>query len=462
MLTSDEYVLLKNDWTIRGSSDKFTLFDFRKGIFEERFDISQRVHAILTLSDGQHTISEIGTIIGSNPIPFLEYLQQLEVLDISPIPTKKSRSFQKPYEGDNFLGRIMFHITGRCNQECKHCYMASQKWDELSLGEISEVIQQATELNVASFSITGGEPFIREDVLDILQELDRKEMKIEGVFTNGTMITSEFIRQVNNLQELPFFVSINGPSSESHDRFGQINGGFNQTIKAISMLVEEDIKVFGNTSLNVFTEDKKDVREIYNLVKSLGIYRWRVSGPFLEGNWKTNFQTFGVSPEKELSILIDLLQMWLYDEKPFEIELGHIFRYIEGQCIRRHYKRNDYVCDYFRDRIVLMPDGSVGACSLLVTPQYLLGNIREQSLRTIWESAEMRYYKDLKISDITDDRCHECRRLPECGLGCRANAALIGGNYEGFDSEICGICLHPLYDKFEEIIEHADLQVVEE
>jgi len=462
MLASNEYVVLKDDWTIRGSSNKFTLFDFRKGIFEERFDISQRVHKILTLSDGQHTVSEIQAVIGSNPLPFLEYLQQLEVLDASSAPVTNPRSFQKSYNGNNFLGRIMFHITGRCNQECKHCYMASQEWDELSLEEISEIIQQAAKLNVASFSITGGEPFVRKDLIDILQELDAKEMKIEGVFTNGTMITSEFIQQITNLQELPFFVSINGASPKSHDQFGEINGGFDLTTKAIKMLAAKGIKVFGNTSLNVFTEDAKDVKEIYSLVKSLGIHRWRVSGPFLEGNWKTNFQTFGVSPNQELSILIDLLQMWLSDGKPFEIELGHIFRYIEGKCIRRRYEKNDYVCDYFRDRIVIMPDGNVGACSLLVTPRYFIGNVRKQSLREIWESKEMRYYKDLKISDVIDDRCRGCQRLPECGLGCRANAALIGGNYEGLDSEICGICLSPLYEKFEKIIENADLQIIEE
>lgn len=462
MTPKDKYVVMKDNWTIRGSSEKFILFDFRRGIFEERFDISQRVHRILMLADGQHTVSEIRAVVGVDPTPYLKYLQQLGAVEILNVPRKTPRSFPKPYDGKNFLGRVMFHITGRCNQNCKHCYMASQKWNELSFTEIAGLIRQAKELNVASFSITGGEPFVREDLIDILREMDRNEMKIEGIFTNGTMVLDSFLDQMNDLQEVPFFVSINGSAPEDHDQFGASNGSFDKAIETIGMLVSRGIKVFGNTSLNVFLENEEQIRKLYELVKSLGIYRWRVSGPFLEGNWKTNFQTFGISPDKELSIMLTLLQIWLADGKPFEMELGHVFRYIEGKCIRRSYKKGDYVCDYFRDRIVLMPDGGIGACSLLVTPQYLVGNIRQQSLRAIWESDSMRYYKDLKISDMLDDRCRDCHQLAECGLGCRANAALINGKYEDIDPEICGICMHPLYNQFKKVIENSDLRVEEE
>jgi len=74
----------------------------------------------------------------------------------------------------------------------------------------------------------------------------------------------------------------------------------------------------------------------------------------------------------------------------------------------------------------------------------------------------MRYYKDLKISDVLDDRCRDCHQLAECGLGCRANAALINGKYEDIDPEICGICMHPLYNQFKKVIENSDLRVEEE
>lgn len=462
MIGKNAYVCLKDNWTIRGASKKFVLFDFKGGIFEERFSLSRRVHQILTLADGQHTCSEIKAIAGANPVPYLTYLQKLGAIEVLSTPRTTPRSFPKPYDGRNFLGRIMFHITGRCNQDCKHCYMASQKWNELSFAEIADLIRQARELNVASFSITGGEPFVREDLIDILRELDRNEMKIEGIFTNGTIVLDDFLDQANVLQEMPFFISINGSSPEDHDKFGGSNGSFDKAIETVITLVGRGVKVFGNTSLNVFLEDEEQIRKLYELVKSLGVYRWRVSGPFLEGNWKTNFQAFGISPDKELSIMLVLLQMWLADGRPFEMELGHVFRYIEGKCIRRSYKKGDYVCDYFRDRIVLMPDGGVGACSLLVTPHYLIGNIRQQSLRDIWESDQMRYYKDLKITDIIDARCLSCSQLSECGLGCRANAVLSKGKYEDIDPEICGICMHPLYNKFQEVIQQSGLEIVEE
>ncbi|PJE69546.1 MAG: hypothetical protein COU98_01465 [Candidatus Staskawiczbacteria bacterium CG10_big_fil_rev_8_21_14_0_10_38_10] len=458
----DEYVFLRSNWTIRGSPEKCVLFDFRGGIFEERFVLSNRAYKVLRLAGGQHTCAQMKRIIGFDPTPYVRYLMKLGVVELSDSPRETPRQFKNPYKGKNFLGRIMLHITGRCNQNCKHCYLASRKWDELSFAEIAELVRQAADMNVASFSITGGEPFVREDLVDILQELNRNEMKVEGLFTNGTILPNGFLDKARGIQDFPFFVSINGPSTEGHDQFGGEGAVFEKTLETIKRLTEQGIKVFANTSLNVFFTDEQQIERLYKLIKELRIYRWRISGPFLEGNWKANFQQFGISTETELQIMLKLLEIWLEDGRPFELELGHVFRYIDGRCIQRVYKKGDYVCDYFRDRIVIMPNGEVSACSLLITPPYIIGNIREQSLREIWESKKMRYYKNLRIADVMNDKCRLCAKLSECGIGCRANAVLTSGRYEDIDPEICGICTHPLSARFTEILQNSGIPIVRE
>lgn len=452
----DKYARLKDDWTIRGTEEKWILFNFKRGLCEERFSISKDAYTVCRFTTGNYTVTEIEKITGINPVPYFEYLLELGVIKLLDLPNERVRDFPELYPTKNFLGRIMLHITGRCNLECKHCYLVGQEWgEELTFKEITTLIQQAIELNVASFSITGGEPFIRDDLLDILQELNRKEIKIEGIFTNATIISDNFLNEIVKLQDSPFFVSINGSFTKAHDGFAGIEGSFDQTLKTIKRLVVRGIKVFANTSLSVFVDDDQEIKKFYELIKALKIYRWRVSTPFLEGNWKDNSLKFGISIERELQIFLKLLQLWLYDGKPFDLELGHVFRFIGGEYSQMTYKETDYVCDYFRERIVILPDGGVSACPLLIIPPYLIGNIREQPLKEIWESDKMRYYKDLTIQDILTDKCRSCDRLAKCGIGCRANSVLRGGRYEDIDPEICEMCLSPLYEEFEKLLQET-------
>jgi len=382
----DKYVMLKNDWTIRGTAEKWILFNFKKGLCEDRFSISENVYLILKLVTGGLTVSQISVKMGFDTIPYFDYLSELGVVDFLEKPTRKLRNFYSAYSGSNFLGRIMLHITGRCNLDCKHCYIVGKKWGkELQFDEIVNLIRQAADLNVASFSITGGEPFVREDLFDILRELDKQEMKIEGIFTNATIIPEKLLDEFEKLQEFPFFVSINGPFTRTHDGFVGIDGSFNKSLKTIRCLIKRGIKVFANTSLSILIDSDEQIESFYELVKDLKIYRWRISSPFLEGNWKNNSLKFGISIEKELQIFLKILQLWVKDKMPFDLELGHVFRYIDGKYAQTIYAESDYVCDYFRERIVILPDGGVSACPLLIVPPYLVGNIRRSTLEEIWE-----------------------------------------------------------------------------
>jgi len=451
-------IKLRDEWTIRGGGDKFILFNFKKGLCEDRFSLSREAYTVLRYATGEHTDTEVKKMTGISPSPYVKYLLEQGVVEFSTNPIGEKRFFQAPYAGKNFLGRIMLHLTGRCNLKCKHCYIVNRDWgDELTFEEVVNLLNQAAELNVASISITGGEPFVRKDLLAIVKEIDKREIKIEGIFTNATIISENFLKEAMRIQEFPFFVSINGSFTKAHDGFMGVEGSFDKTLKTIAILVNRGIKVFANTSLSVFVDNDQEIERFYELVKTLGIYRWRVSTPFLEGNWRDNSLKFGITIERELQIFLKLLQFWLNDAKPFDLELGHIFRYVAGEYSRMAYKESDYLCDYFRERIVILPNGEVGACPLLINPPYLVGNIRERSLKEIWQDKRMRYFKDLRICDILVKKCHSCSKLSECGVGCRANSVLRGGRYEDIDPEICEIYSSPIYNDFQKTLEKSGL-----
>ena len=74
---------------------------------------------------------------------------------------------------------IQMHLTERCNLACTHCYQSGKSSDEMSLAEIRSVIGEVADMlgewsaayDVAfssSFNITGGEPFLRQDIFSVL------------------------------------------------------------------------------------------------------------------------------------------------------------------------------------------------------------------------------------------------------------------------------------------------------
>jgi len=96
---------------------------------------------------------------------------------------------------------IQWHLTERCNLSCRHCYQSGRGMSELSLAEIKEVIAEVAELLQEwetvhglhfspSFNITGGEPLLRSDLLDILTEIGSRGFAMY-LLTNGTLIDFE-------------------------------------------------------------------------------------------------------------------------------------------------------------------------------------------------------------------------------------------------------------------------------
>ncbi|MEM2144753.1 MAG: SPASM domain-containing protein [Candidatus Jordarchaeaceae archaeon] len=98
--------------------------------------------------------------------------------------------------------------------------------------------------------------------------------------------------------------------------------------------------------------------------------------------------------------------------------------------------------EYQRRRVTIKPNGDVVPCRLLVNT--VIGNIKKESLATIWYSEEMQRYKQLKISNVVG--CRNCPYLYICGTGCRVNSLFKYGNLLEKDDEAC-LC----FEFFEDI-----------
>ena len=125
---------------------------------------------------------------------------------------------------------IQWHVTERCNLNCSHCYQdapsaADPSWEELMsiLEQFKTFIANCRDSSVgrpfrAHVTVTGGEPFLREDFMILLERLAGEPRLFSfAILTNGTLLTPALVRSMRMLRPSFVQVSIDG-AKETHDR----------------------------------------------------------------------------------------------------------------------------------------------------------------------------------------------------------------------------------------------------
>ena len=96
---------------------------------------------------------------------------------------------------NRYIKTAHWSITGKCNYRCKHCYMSAPdaKLGELSHEDIMDIIRQLADAGVMNVTITGGEPLIRRDFLEIVDALLENGINIQTIYSNGKLVTDKLL-----------------------------------------------------------------------------------------------------------------------------------------------------------------------------------------------------------------------------------------------------------------------------
>lgn len=135
---------------------------------------------------------------------------------------------------------IVISPTMRCNLRCKGCYAGDySKSDDLPFEYIDKVITEAKEMGTYFFTISGGEAFVREDMLDIYKKHHDAAFMI---YTNGTFIDKGMAQKLVELGNVAPAISVEGFEVETDERRGK--GVWEKVMKAMENLKEAGA-VFG-------------------------------------------------------------------------------------------------------------------------------------------------------------------------------------------------------------------------
>ena len=151
-----------------------------------------------------------------------------------------------PLEGGRYPLSATFEPTARCNMNCAHCYINKSPKDEvarqreLSTEQIKSIIDQMVDAGVLFLTLTGGEPLLRHDFVEIYTYARLKGLMVI-LFTNGTMITEEIADLLKEIRPFNVEVSIYGATPEVYEAVTRVPGSYAKCIRGISLIHERGI-----------------------------------------------------------------------------------------------------------------------------------------------------------------------------------------------------------------------------
>ncbi|MBN2038024.1 MAG: radical SAM protein [Chitinispirillaceae bacterium] len=140
---------------------------------------------------------------------------------------------------------VVVEVTCRCNLGCYFCYQKhadKSAKNELSAAAWRRVFSQLAEAGTLYCTLSGGEPFVRKDILDIVEQARCYGMAV-SMITNGTLVTRSIARALAGLGIMDIGVSLHAAEQPLHDRLAGKNGAFAAALRAIRRLKDAGVKV---------------------------------------------------------------------------------------------------------------------------------------------------------------------------------------------------------------------------
>lgn len=154
-------------------------------------------------------------------------------------------------------GRVLWEITNTCNYHCSYCIFSSEtiKYEnELMTDEVKRTIKELKENNFTYIKFTGGEPFTRKDMTEILKYA--KELGFDmDISTNASLITEKIAKELKDINFPMVHVSLDGADKNSHE-FVRGKDTFERTLRGIKYLTQNDIYTRIGTVIYKQNEDR--------------------------------------------------------------------------------------------------------------------------------------------------------------------------------------------------------------
>ena len=323
------------------------------------------------------------------------------------------------------LTSCVWEVTLACCFRCAYCGSNAGKprKNELTTDECIDVARQLAELGCRRVSMIGGEVFMRPDWEQIVHALTSRNIKV-CIITNGFKMTESIIAALKRLNIESVAVSLDGVGI-IHDSHRQA-GSCQRALDAIKALTDAGIHTSVISSLRA--DNAPRLEELYGVLKQYPIFAWQLQACSPMGNAKSNRVDIRFDAKKVIEFVERTART-----APFYVGVADNIGYFtpeEGR-IRGRGGAAFRGCSAGLTTVGIDSVGNVRGCESMYDERFNEGNLRERTLRDIWEDENAFSYNRAFTPDMLTGKCKSCEVGAFCAGGCRSyNYFTTGRLYE--------------------------------
>ncbi|MCW3999211.1 MAG: radical SAM protein [Candidatus Bathyarchaeota archaeon] len=336
---------------------------------------------------------------------------------------------------------VPWRCTFACDSNCAHCTSAKKQAfpDEINTQTAKQLVDQVSEFGASFFGVTGGQPFLRKDLFEVLDYATSLGLNT-SIITDGRMLDEKAIKNIIK-NKTKISVSIDGAEQTNDAIRGK--GAYAAAIKAIESFAKADllnvlVYTFANAG-DVTNANEADMVHVIELAKKYGA-RWVVFHGFIPYSSDASSLKADLTPaqyEWACNKLYDLTQK--YDGNPgINVYIPFYARVVKqrGMIDFEGWYNSFFLGRCFFGKFMsIAENGDVIPCSY--NDVYHIGNIKNRPIKQIWQDLQdSAFFNKVQDKNNLKGKCGVCEYNDICG-GCRSAALFYTGDIFGSDPR-CG------------------------
>lgn len=422
------------------------------------------VHALSVSKEDFDTLLLCDGMRDMEPTPQLTQLMSIGYIEECQEGEKPSDwSELKEYENFYFPNMNLM-LTGRCNLNCLHCFNAKDNAplnSELTYEEILHILDQARDIGINAFTLTGGEPLVHRRFLDVVKAIYERNMHVFELNTNGLLLNREILDEFKEIGCNPL-IKISFDGIGYHNIIRQHPRAEELTIKAIKLCIENGFKVKAQVQVN-----RKNVHVMMNtakLLNDLGVWEMRIIRTTEAPRWEKNSPDSTLTFDEYYEAMLEFAEAYINSGMDMIVDIWTYIRLHPTQqsyflvpidCSKEEFNLRIPMCKGNRGMIAVSSSGEVVPCMQMsgyfMEHGISLGNILTTPLKELTMDSP---YLNLAMAPllkqvVENDKCGNCKYYKACTGGCPALGLLYSKDVDFYHEDItkCAFFENGWYEK---------------
>lgn len=311
-------------------------------------------------------------------------------------------------------------LNNQCVTQCKYCYADRKtRYQALTTTEIINIINEAQRLKMSFIDLIGGEIFLTKDWQIILKELVSRNLTPNYLSTKIPFTPLIIQELCDTGYNGTVQISLDTLDEQALSKIMIHTPEYLQNFKkGIELLQQTGLSIYIDTILTKHNCDRNSLLSMYEYIKNIqNLKRWEIRVPEMSIYTPDSFLEIKGKKE-ELIEACSYVRTEIMPHTKIQILISDRILHTQfraGKCTDICFDIHG-TCGALQNHCFVLPDGKVTLCEMLYWhPQFIFGDLRQQSIEEIWQSDKAKQLFQMRENAYrSESACHTCHAFDNC------------------------------------------------